>query len=153
MGVRWTPEEQFRKFVQLEQTHPWLKGRKIIDSVADPAIWDASRGESIAQTAEKYGIYFSRGDNRRIPGWMQVHYRLRFDENGYPGMYVFAGCKAFLRTMPLMMYDSADPEDLDTKLEDHVADEVRYLCMSRPMKPQPETAEVSLAVDPLGRGG
>ena len=134
-GVKWSPDEQFRRIREFEQEHPWLKGRKIVDSVADPAIWDCSRGESVAETAARYGIYFSPGDNNRIPGWMQVHYRLQFDQNGYSRMYVFNNCKAFIRTMPLMMYSETKPEDLDTKLEDHCPDEVRYMCMSRPIKP------------------
>ena len=44
-GVRWTPEKQFSKIREIEQTHPWLKGRRI-DRVADPAIWDTSRGRA-----------------------------------------------------------------------------------------------------------
>ena len=151
-GVKWTPEEQFRRIAQLEREHPWLKGRKISDGVADPAIWDSSRGESIADTAARFGIYFSPGDNHRIPGWMQVHYRLQFDENGYPRMYVFEGCRAFLRTMPLMMYDPARPEDLDTTLEDHCPDEVRYLCMSQPVAPLRRQDKPALVFDPLEQG-
>ena len=148
-GVRWSPEEQFERIRAFENQHPWLRGRQFRDSVADPAIWDSSRGESIAETAAKYGIYFTPGDNRRIPGWMQVHYRLRFDENGYARMYVFDCCKAFLRTMPLMQYSKTNPEDLDTTLEDHCPDEVRYLCMSRPITPQlPGENSVSVT-DPL----
>jgi hypothetical protein len=50
-------------------------------------------------------------------------------------MYIFRGCKAFIRTIPLLQYDEHKPEDLDTDGEDHVADEVRYFCMSRPIKP------------------
>lgn len=134
-GVKQTPDEQFRRIAAFEREHPWFRGRKIADSVADPAIWDASRGESIADTAARYGIYFTPGDNERIPGWMQVHYRLQFDDNGYPRMYVFDTCKAFIRTIPQMMYSPTRPEDLDTTLEDHVADEVRYMCMSKPVKP------------------
>ena len=133
-GVKWTPDKQFEEIARVEQTHPWLKGRHI-DGVADPAIWDASRGDSIADTAEKYGVYFVPGDNERIPGWMQCHYRLQFDDNGYPRFYVFDNCKAFIRTIPLMMYDDTKVEDLCTDLEDHVADEWRYMCMSRPIKP------------------
>ena len=148
-GVKWSPDEQFRRMVELENTHPWLKGRKIIDSVADPAIWDSSRGESIADTAAKYGIYFTPGDNQRIPGWMQVHYRLQFDRNGYARMYVFDTCKAFIRTMPLMMYSETHPEDLDTKLEDHCPDEVRYMCMSRPVKPIMQVEQKPILSDPL----
>lgn len=134
-GVKWSPDEQFKRIREFENEHPWLKGRKIVDSVADPAIWDTSRGEAIAETAERYGIYFSPGDNKRIPGWMQVHYRLQFDDDGYSRMYIFKGCNAFIRTIPLMMYSQTKPEDLDTTMEDHVADEVRYMCMSRPIKP------------------
>lgn len=150
-GVKWSPDEQFRRMVELENTHPWLKGRKIIDSVADPAIWDSSRGESIAETAARYGIYFTPGDNQRIPGWMQVHYRLQFDRNGYARMYVFDTCKAFIRTMPLMMYSETHPEDLDTKLEDHCPDEVRYMCMSRPVKPIMQAEQKPILSDPLNQ--
>ena len=148
-GVKWTPDEQFKRISEFEHQHPWLKGRKIVDSVADPAIWDASRGESVAETAMRYGIYFSPGDNERIPGWMQVHYRLQFDDNGYSRMYVFDNCKAFIRTMPLMMYSETKPEDLDTTLEDHCPDEVRYMCMSRPLKPIIPTKPKPMVFDPL----
>ena len=148
-GVKWSPDEQFRRISEFERQHPWLKGRKIVDSVADPAIWDSSRGESIADTAAKYGIYFTPGDNQRIPGWMQVHYRLQFDENGYARMYVFSNCKAFIRTMPLMMYSETHPEDLDTKLEDHCPDEVRYMCMSRPISPIIPVEQKPIVSDPL----
>nr|DAP13244.1 MAG TPA: Large subunit terminase [Caudoviricetes sp.] len=150
-GVKWSPDEQFRRFREFENEHPWLKGRKIVDSIADPAIWDASRGERIAETAERYGIYFSPGDNARIPGWMQVHYRLQFDDNGYARMYVFEGCNAFIRTIPLMMYSQTKPEDLDTDMEDHVADEVRYMCMSRPIKPVVERKTELVYGDPLNQ--
>lgn len=148
-GVKWTPDEQFKNMAELERTHPWLKGRKIVDSVADPAIWDASRGESIAETANRYGIYFTPGDNERIAGWMQVHYRLQFDINGYPRMYFFDNCKAARRTIPLMMYSETHPEDLDTKLEDHCPDEIRYMCMSKPVKPIVPIERKIILSDPL----
>ena len=150
-GVKWSPDEQFRRIAELEREHPWLKGRHIIDSVADPAIFESSRGESIAETAMKYGIYFSPGDNQRIPGWMQVHYRFQFDENGFPRMYVFDTCKAFIRTMPLMMFSETKPEDLDTKLEDHCPDEVRYMCMSRPITPMMHQKHEAIISDPLNQ--
>ena len=150
-GVKWSPDEQFRRISEFEREHPWLKGRNIMDSVADPAIWDSSRGESIADTAAKYGIYFTPGDNQRIPGWMQVHYRLQFSKDGYARMYVFNNCKAFIRTMPLMMYSETHPEDLDTKLEDHCPDEVRYMCMSRPISPIMHIEPTPIISDPLNQ--
>lgn len=150
-GVKWSPDEQFRRISEFEREHPWLKDRQIIDSVADPAIWDASRGESIADTAAKYGIYFSPGDNNRIPGWMQVHYRMQFDHNGYARMYVFDTCKSFIRVVPLMMYSETKPEDLDTKLEDHILDETRYMCMSRPIQPIVPIERKVIVSDPLNQ--
>ena len=136
-GVKWTPDEVFRRIRETEDTHPWLKGRQI-EGVADPAIWDASGGESIAETAERWRVYFSPGDHKRIPGWMQCHYRLRFDNEGLPMLYVYDSCAAFLRTVPQLVYDELRPEDLDTTGEDHAADEWRYMCMARPITPQPE---------------
>ena len=117
-GVKWTPDEVFRRIREIEDSHPWLQG-KPIEGVADPAIWDESGGVSIAETAERYRVWFSPGDHERIPGWMQCHYRLMFDQHGRPMMYVYDSCKAFLRTVPLMVYDEHKPEDLDTDLEDH----------------------------------
>ena len=149
-GVKWTPDEVFRKIREIEDTHPWLKGRPI-EGVADPAIWDESGGVSIAETGERYRVYFSPGDHQRIPGWMQCHYRLMFDEHGLPMMYVYDTCRAFIRTVPLMIYDEAKPEDLDTELEDHVADEWRYMCMARPIKPTVREEPELVGIDPLNQ--
>lgn len=134
-GLKWTPPRVFAEIHRIETEHRWLKG-KHITGIADPAIWDAETGESIADVAARHQVYFTPGDHKRIPGWMQVHYRLAFDENGFPMMYVFRNCKAFIRTIPLLQYSEHKVEDLDTDGEDHVADEVRYFCMSRPIKPR-----------------
>ena len=147
-GVKLSDDEVFRRVREIETTHPWLKGRSI-EGVADPAIWDASHGVSTAETAEKYRVYFSPGDHKRIPGWMQCHYRLRFDAEGLPMMYVYSSCRAFLRTIPLLVYDEAHPEDLDTEGEDHVADEWRYMCMARPITPTIPREPQSIGYDPL----
>ena len=47
-------------------------------------------------------------------------------------LLVFETCRDFIRTVPVLQHDPARPEDLDTNAEDHVADETRYACMSRP---------------------
>ena len=147
-GLRWTPDKQFQEIARIEREHAWLRGRKI-EGVADPSIWDASRGESIADTAAKYGVYFQPGDNQRIPGWMQCHYRLQFDSEGYSRMYVFESCRDFIRTIPLLSFHRSRPEDLDTEAEDHIADEWRYMCMSRPVPPLRPAEEKIIWNDPL----
>lgn len=150
-GVKWTPEEQFTRIAELEREHPWLKGRQIT-GIADPAIWDASRGESIADIAVKHGVFFTPGDHKRVPGWMQLHYRFQFDENGYPGIYIFDTCKAFIRTLPTLQFSRTRPEDLDSDGEDHIADETRYLCMSRPIRPQRTVTAQPAPRNPLSAG-
>lgn len=147
-GVKWIAPKVFAEIQRIEKEHRWLKGKQIY-GVADPAIFSADGGESIAETAQKYGIYFTPGDHQRIPGWMQIHYRMAFDENGYPMMYVFNNCKGFIRTIPTLLYDEHKVEDLDTEGEDHIADETRYFCMSRPIKPRQAPVPDEYATNPL----
>lgn len=148
-GVKWIDDKIFAEIARMEREHPWLQG-KDIHGVADPAIWDASGdGVSTADTARKHRIYFDKGNHDRIPGWMQCHYRLAFDQNGYPMMYVFKNCEAFIRTIPLLVYDEHMDEDLDSDGEDHVADEWRYFCMSRPITPRALEEAKPIMIDPL----
>ena len=149
-GVKWHDDRIFSEAAKIERTHPWLAGRQIT-GVADPAIWDASRGISTAETATKYGIYFSPGDHARIAGWMQCHYRMAFDEEGYAQFYVFENCKHFIRTIPMLCYDEHKLEDIDTDAEDHIADEWRYAMMSRPIKPVLPEEQEPILFDPLNQ--
>lgn len=134
-GLKMNPDRVFKEIHKIETEHEWLKGKQI-QGIADPAIWNKERGTSIHEMAVAQGVYFTKGDNKRIPGWNQVRYRLDFDDNGYPKMYIFSNCRDFIRTIPLLMYDEHKVEDLDTDGEDHIADEMRYMCMSKPIKPQ-----------------
>jgi len=149
-GVRWSNKQQFDYLRELEDTHPWLKGKNI-QGVADPSIWDGSHGISAQEEADKHGIWFIKGINDRIAGWMQVRERMMFDENGYAMMYFFDTCKAIIRTMPLMMHDEHRVEDLNTDLEDHACDEVRYFCMMRPIPPREIKTEYIPMNDPLNQ--
>lgn len=147
-GVRWSASQQFDKVVEIEKEHPWLKGKRI-QGVADPSIWDGSKGISVSEEADKHQLWFEKGVNDRIAGWMQMHERFKFDENGKAMYYIFDTCKHAIRTIPLMMYDEHKPEDLDTDLEDHIPDEIRYFCMMRPIAPRiVEEKEIPL-YDPL----
>lgn len=151
-GVKWNPDRIFGEIHRLETEHPQLKGRQIF-GVADPSIWDVSRGESVEETASRNFVYFEPGDNHRLPGWMQVHYRLAFDNEGYPMVYFFDTCKAAIRTLPLLRYDEHKPEDLDTSQEDHFADSFRYFCMSRPITPVKAVDKKIFGDDPLNLRG
>ena len=149
-GLKWSADKVFNEIARIEHEHPWLKGKQI-SGVADPACWKEDGGISFAETAMKYGIYFDKADNARIPGWDQVHYRLQFDENGYARMYFFNTCKDTIRTLPLLMHDKNIVEDLDSKMEDHIADDIRYMCQSRPIEPilESPTYKPMYGADPL----
>ena len=48
-----------------------------------------------------------------------------------------------------MMYDPIKAEDLDSDMEDHCADSVRYASQSRPITPIIITKEKPILFDPL----
>ena len=133
-GVKYEPKHIAQCIREIENTSINLKGRQII-GVADPAIFDEQKGESIAQMMEREGVYFEPGDHTRLAGLMQCHYRLSFDDRGFPKFYVFTNCKHFIRTIPLLLYDEKKVEDIDTSLEDHIYDEWRYVMMENPINP------------------
>ena len=147
-GVKLEPTEVARKIIEIESTDPNLKNRKI-HRVGDPAIWGSQGTESVGALFERERIYFEKGENDRLQGKMQIHHRMRFDENGIPLFYCFNTCKHFIRTVPALVYDESDVEDVDTKQEDHIYDELRYVCMKNPIAP-PRAAERKIKIyDPL----
>lgn len=122
------------------------RNERIRYAVADPAIFIRNGGPSIAESMAR--CRWRRADNKRLPGWEQVRQRIA-GENGVPMLYAAHECEDFWRTMPTLQHDEKDPEDLDTDGEDHVADEVRYACMSRPWKPKLEVPSTGLTLPRL----
>ena len=147
-GVKWTPLQLAAKIREIEKDDPNLTGRRV-RGIADPAIWDSSGGESIADVMERAGVYFEKADHARISGKMQIHNRLAFDENGKAMLYVFQGCRQFIRTMPALVYSAHDVEDVDTSGEDHIYDETRYVAMERKITPRAPAAVKKQEYNPL----
>jgi len=137
VGVKWTVQEIAEGIKEVEESDPNLKG-KTIYGIADPSIWEESKGESIAAMMERrpYRVYFDKGDNKRLPGKMQCHYRLSFDADGKPMFYTFNTCKDFIRCIPSLVYSETKIEDVDTDGEDHNYDEWRYVMMENPIAPR-----------------
>ena len=64
-------------------------------------------------------------------------------------LYVFNTCKHFIRTVPNLVYSQSNVEDIDTDGEDHIYDELRYVCMKNPIAP-PERKKAQIKpFDPL----
>ena len=132
-GVCFEPSRIAEEIRRIEENDPNIKGRSII-GIADPSVFDGSRGRSVAELMEKAGVYWRPGNNARISGKMQYHYRLAFDDEGVPMLYIFNTCKNFIRTVPSLCYDTLNVEDIDTAAEDHIYDECRYVLMHIPIK-------------------
>lgn len=137
-------------------------GDKIVYGVMDPAAFAVDGGPSIAEMMAREGVIFRPADNKRVSqkgamsGWDQMRARLKGDADGRPMLYVFDTCRDFIRTVPVLQHDPDKPEDLDTDGEDHVADEARYGCMSRPFIPrvrEPEPDHTRGPVYTAGPGG
>ena len=147
-GIRIEPREIARRIRAIEEEN---EAGNHITGVADPSVWDESRGidGTVIYMMEREGIYFEKGDNKRIPGKMQVHYRMAFDENGRPMMYVFDTCKQFIRTIPSLVYSASNVEDIDTDMEDHDYDAMRYMFMLNPIPPRENSIQKRRIWTPL----
>jgi hypothetical protein len=124
---------------------------KINIRLADPAIWSGTpekqkygiKGNSIWEDLTASGLHFLKADNDRKQGKTQVHKRFEVEEivdertgeiiSERPRFYATESCKHFWRTIPLLREDAKNPEDVDTKQEDHIYDCVRYGFMFKPI--------------------
>ncbi len=148
VGVQWEPARLAQEIKRIESEDINLKGKRI-NGVGDPAIWASSGTESIGALMERERVYFEKGDNSRIDGKMQIHHRLVFDNEGVPMLYVFNTNKHFIRTVPNLVYDERNVEDIDTDGEDHIYDELRYVCMKNPIAPRVQEQKKTVLFDPL----
>ena len=132
---RMTADVFAKKVLEIEQ------GEYIRYGVLDSSTW-AKRGDigpSIAETMIQQGCKWrpsDRSPKSRVNGKLELHKRLSFDEKTEePKLRIFNNCKNLLRTFPLLPTDRNNPEDVDTRVEDHAYDALRYGVMSRPLHP------------------
>ena len=151
------PDEGLRMTV--EEVAEGIKGKdgtdKIRYSVADTAIFTSDGGPSMAERFALKGVHWQPADKKRLQGWDQLRQRLKLNDDGKPMFFVFNTCRDTTRTIPLMISDEKNPEDIDTRLEDHACDSIRYAVMSRPFlthkpkKLQPLKDFTQLSIDEL----
>lgn len=150
VGLRLTAQEVGEGILARE------RGERIRMRFADPSIYNRTTGistrkretvgGSVAEDMQALGLHWLRADNDRLQGIQQVHKRFSVDEQvdtstgevvgDTPRVQVFNICHAFWRTVPALVADPRNPEDVDTDQEDHVYDEFRYACMARPVRPR-----------------
>lgn len=134
----------------LRQTQMGINGR-IKPGPADSSIFDEVNGDSPAKIQERHKVRWVKADKSpgsRKRGWQIIRDRLeasaqpRMEE---PGLFVFDTCRQFLRTFPMLPRSEKDPEDVNTEVEDHIGDEVRYRALAN--KPSAMTINMGAATN------
>jgi hypothetical protein len=123
-----------RKGASVAAAEAWADAVKegVTVMVADPANWNkVDHHPAPAEYFEQAGFFMERGNHDRVPGWLAIHERLnQRDGQGRPMLQFFETCPHTIRTLPALTPDRNHPEDVDSKLEDHLADALRYAVMS-----------------------
>jgi len=96
--------------------------------VGDPSMWSTRGGEiSVGDMLNENGVLFRAANRDRVARIQAYHSLLKINPvTGKPGFRVFKNCRAFITTFPQLPADEKNPEDVDTKAEDHAYDSVGY---------------------------
>lgn len=111
---------------------------KIRYGVLDSSLWHkrGDTGPSLAEQMIVKGCKWrpaDRSSGSRVAGKNELHRRLQVDDfTGEPRMVFFSNCKNLISQLPSLPLDKNNPEDVDTKSEDHLYDALRYGIMTRP---------------------
>jgi hypothetical protein len=106
--------------------------------ILDSSCWHkrGDTGPSIAETMVLEGCRWKPSDRSagsRIAGKNEIHRRLQVDEfTEEPRLVITNNCTNLIAQLPVIPLDKNNPEDINTKSEDHLYDALRYGIMSRP---------------------
>lgn len=118
----------------VDEVLPMVRSRRISHSLADPSMWsgDGHSGEDYAETFGRFGVSLTKADNERVMGWGRLRHWFKLAPDGRPWLMFHPRCTVTARTIPTLIRDKNDPDDVDTSGEDHPADCLRYGVMGRP---------------------
>jgi hypothetical protein len=106
--------------------------------VLDSSLWHkrGDTGPSLAEQMIMKGCRWrpsDRSKGSRVSGKNEIHRRLQVDEfTEQPRLVFFNTCTNTVAQLPSIPLDKKNPEDVDTRAEDHLYDALRYGIMSRP---------------------
>mgnify|MGYP003144659721 CR=1 FL=1 len=128
-GKGWNAERLADLIIEMEAGDPYIQ-----DYVLDGSCWDmrGQTGPSIAEVMIQRGVKWRRADKNRLAGKLETHRRLQASSEEGNGVVLFSNCVNTIRSMPTIPLCKNNPEDVDTKAEDHAYDALRYMFMSRP---------------------
>lgn len=148
-GLRMTPEAVAKIIKTLDEAISLKHKNTVLPGVADSAIFSSDTGETVATKMQEHGITWLecvKGPGSRVNGWevmssmfesaiyggeikdpdLNEKYGLKGKPS--PGLYICDNCADFIRTIPELQIDTKKINDIDTRQEDHIADEARYRC-------------------------
>lgn len=91
---------------------------------------DSKYGKSRGQFFKDAGMPLEPASRDRIAGWQALREFLAVNpRTGRPRLRICSNCSYTIKTLPGLVHDPDDPEDLDTEGTDHAADEMRYFAI------------------------
>ena len=162
-GLRLTDSEIAEGIIKREQAMGFTVEQGIsprvinpqITRICDPTCFNkkpdykgGGQGPSTAEIFMNMGLNMRPGDPSRKLKWRQFHEHLRVPRdtdgkvNGVPMVQIYSSCIHFIRTVPSLIVDPNNIEDIDSNSEDHCGDEAALLFMYRPLTQLPKTEEV-----------
>lgn len=121
---------------------------RVRTSFADPSMWaKKNQNNRVFTTADEYreeGVILTPANNDRLLRVRKMHEFLANLPDGKPGLMVFENCEESIKTLTTLVHDDSNPEDVDTRGDDHLYDAGGYgLTSFRPVKKR----EVQVATD------
>jgi hypothetical protein len=138
---------------EIETHYGWWDEESNRSSITGPMDEDAfnrnlSGGPTYARVMAQCGVRWLRSRKDRFNGISEVVRRMNArvksihpGEDDRPLIRWMERCRAPIETIPVLQADPNNPEDVDTKGEDHAYDDLMYICLHRMPRHVEETQD------------
>lgn len=114
------------------------RAEQILTTYAPPDMWNKRQetGQSAADIFEENGVPLQKASNRRVLGWMAVKEWMKVPKDGgRPRIQIFSTCVNLIRTLPLVLHDEKNPDDVAKEPHEctHAPDALRYFVSGQPL--------------------
>lgn len=125
-------------------------------TMAPPDMWNRTQdtGVSKAEGFATNGVWFTKAQNDRVSGWLQVKEYFNPFENEFgktvARLRIFRSCIETIKSIPQMQHSKKNSDDVDTEPHQfsHYPDAIRYYCAGRPLPTdRPRAARVKWSQD------